>query len=236
MKKGDIRKQKILDTAEMLFCRNGYEQTSIQDILNQLHCSKGSFYHHFISKETLLEEICKKRAKQIYDTVSSLSVSSSAGIPERLNTVLSGMIPLRDEKLSFLLMLLPIFRLPEGRSVRITYCDALSAQFIPVVSHLLSIGHHSEELICHEPDLTAGLILSVVNRLWITICTLILSSEDNSLETDLSELIRLTDCYSLAIERIISVPYGSLKLIDIPSLCSLSEQIHSHWKSRKYQI
>ena len=47
LRKGDIRKQEILKTAEMMFCRNGYEKTSIQDIIDVLHSSKGSFYHHF---------------------------------------------------------------------------------------------------------------------------------------------------------------------------------------------
>ena len=50
MRKGDIRKQEILATAEQLFCRNGYEQTSVQDIIDCLHSSKGSFYHHYASK------------------------------------------------------------------------------------------------------------------------------------------------------------------------------------------
>ena len=63
MRKGDIRKQEILATAEQLFCRNGYEQTSVQDIIDCLHSSKGSFYHHYASKEALLEGICRNRAE-----------------------------------------------------------------------------------------------------------------------------------------------------------------------------
>ena len=62
MRKGDLKKQEILKTAESRFCRFGYETTSVQDILDDLHTSKGSFYHHFESKESLLEEICRSRA------------------------------------------------------------------------------------------------------------------------------------------------------------------------------
>ena len=71
MKKGEIRKQEILSTAEELFCRKGYEQTSIQDIIDRLNTSKGSFYHHFTSKESLLEEICDYRAEQILQSALS---------------------------------------------------------------------------------------------------------------------------------------------------------------------
>ena len=43
MKKGELKKQEIMETAEILFCKKGYEQTSIQDILDKLKTSKGSF-------------------------------------------------------------------------------------------------------------------------------------------------------------------------------------------------
>ena len=109
MKKGDIKKQEILNTAELLFCRKGYEQTSIQDILDCLHTSKGSFYHHYVSKESVLEGICLKRAEQIYKTVSDL-LNPDEDVISNLNLLLSGIIPFQDEKLSFLMMLLPIFR------------------------------------------------------------------------------------------------------------------------------
>ena len=63
MIKGDLRKKQILDTAEALFAERGYEETGVQDILDVLHLSKGSFYHHFESKEQVLQRICENRAQ-----------------------------------------------------------------------------------------------------------------------------------------------------------------------------
>ncbi len=43
---------KILDAALELFCVQGYEGTSIQDIVDRLDgMTKGAVYHHFKSKE-----------------------------------------------------------------------------------------------------------------------------------------------------------------------------------------
>ena len=47
MRKGELKKQEFLRAAEIRFCRDGYEKTGVQDILDDLHTSKGSFYHHF---------------------------------------------------------------------------------------------------------------------------------------------------------------------------------------------
>lgn len=231
MKKGDLKKQEILDTAEILFCRNGYEQTSIQDILDRLNSSKGSFYHHFVSKEALLEAICRKRANQIYSSVTASS-SENESNTENLNTMLSGMIPLHDHKLSFLMMLLPIFHLPEGRMIQLCYCDALSFLFYPNVYDILKSGHQNGDFVCPDPQTAADLILSIVNRLWCQICIDIIIAEEKNTEADLSELLRLTDCYRLTIERMISLPYGSLQLVDIPTLGFLTGQIHNHWRHK----
>ena len=228
MKKGDVRKQEILETAEYLFCLQGYEKTSIQDILDQLNCSKGSFYHHFLSKESLLEEICDKHAQQIHISAYS-SVDRMKSTVENLNVLLSGLIPFNNEKIPFILVFLRKFTLPEGRMMRMSFCDALSKHFSHDLIDLLVTGHQRGELICHDPDTCSDLILTMTNRLWVKICITVITYEETDVATDISSLMCLTDCYRLAIERIIALPYGSLKLADIQAICRLSEQIHQLW-------
>ena len=48
--------ERILDTAQRLFLEKGYEQTTIQDITDNLGgLTKGAIYHHFKSKEEIIE-------------------------------------------------------------------------------------------------------------------------------------------------------------------------------------
>ena len=63
MRKGDIRKAAIIQAAEQLFYTKGYENTSIQDVLDALKLSKGGFYHHFESKLSLLDAISQQRVE-----------------------------------------------------------------------------------------------------------------------------------------------------------------------------
>ncbi|MEF9940112.1 MAG: TetR/AcrR family transcriptional regulator [Clostridium sp.] len=51
----------ILDESLKLFIKKGYENTSIQDIIDNLGgLSKGAIYHHFKSKEEIFDAACKK--------------------------------------------------------------------------------------------------------------------------------------------------------------------------------
>lgn len=50
-------KQKIIQESILLFERKGFGSTSIQDIVDALHVTKGTFYYYFSSKEQLLMDI-----------------------------------------------------------------------------------------------------------------------------------------------------------------------------------
>lgn len=53
LNKGEVTKQKVLKTARELFYLNGYNNTSIDDILKASKIKKGNLYFHFSSKEAL---------------------------------------------------------------------------------------------------------------------------------------------------------------------------------------
>ncbi len=49
--------QLILETAARLFAQKGYDETSMQDIMDATNLSKGAIYHHFPSKLDILLRI-----------------------------------------------------------------------------------------------------------------------------------------------------------------------------------
>src|SRR5690348_15717460 len=60
VKEHTIRRNEILDVAQRLIYTKGYEQMTIQDILDVLRISKGAFYHYFDSKQMLLEALIER--------------------------------------------------------------------------------------------------------------------------------------------------------------------------------
>ena len=57
----ELTVEKILDVAQKLFLEQGYEQTTIQDIVDNLGgMTKGAVYHHFKSKEEIINALADK--------------------------------------------------------------------------------------------------------------------------------------------------------------------------------
>lgn len=50
-------KSRIVKAAWNLFYKKGYEQTTVEDIINASRTSKGTFYHYFKGKESLLNSL-----------------------------------------------------------------------------------------------------------------------------------------------------------------------------------
>ena len=60
VKEHAVRRNEILDLAQQLVYTKGYEQMTIQDILDGLQISKGAFYHYFDSKHAVLEAVVER--------------------------------------------------------------------------------------------------------------------------------------------------------------------------------
>ena len=51
----EITVEKILEVSQRLFLEKGYDNTKIQDIADELGMTKGAIYHHFKSKEEIMD-------------------------------------------------------------------------------------------------------------------------------------------------------------------------------------
>lgn len=77
------RRKEILDVAERLFCQNGYDITSTNDILNEIGIARGTLYYHFKSKEDILDAIIQRILKEIVRKVKSIATDSSLTVLEK---------------------------------------------------------------------------------------------------------------------------------------------------------
>lgn len=216
MRKGDEKRQELLDTAEKLFCLKGYEATSIQDILDALHLSKGGFYHHYASKEEVLRALCTRHAERgaAYVSDSLKDASTSMG---RINAVLYGFMPLRRDEAAFLNMLLPSIRKPEGRAIALAYQDALTESFLPLLQAEVAAAA-AVEVVCPPVRDMGAVILHLVNHCWMAVADAVFTATQEGVRADQLTLLNLLEKYRRAIEVLLDAPYGSVEIIRVEEI------------------
>ena len=84
IKEADIRKNEILDAAGILFTEKGYENTSVTDIMNAVGIAKGTLYHHYKSKEDILNALIKRQTDDIFLSAKKIADDKSIPVKERM--------------------------------------------------------------------------------------------------------------------------------------------------------
>lgn len=78
----------ILTVALNLFMQKGYEQTSIQDIINELGgLTKGAIYHHFKSKEEIWQAVIDHAFKGVDEMLSGIRDDKGLNGLEKLRKI-----------------------------------------------------------------------------------------------------------------------------------------------------
>ncbi len=90
----------ILDVACRLFVEKGFEHTSIQDIINNLGgLTKGAIYHHFKSKEDILEAVISRMTEESNRMLIEIRDRTDLTGKDKLKTIFKKSIfrPVQDE-------------------------------------------------------------------------------------------------------------------------------------------
>lgn len=206
MLKGDLRKQAILDTAEQLFFDKGYAGTTIQDFLDALNCSKGSFYHHFESKLQVLTALCHQRAGQSFAEYQEQRYDDNLA---RLNGLIYYAMPFRISEEKNLALLLPLEGLMDGSVVLQSVVDAQKELFFPELCSLLGllkaegVFHYSQPML---PELLWDTYTAVYRKLLKEAASI-----QNGGAT--GNVVQLIEGERFIWERLLDAPFGSMELV-----------------------
>jgi len=83
------RRNNIIAIAEELFLVNGYENTTINDIVDKLNLAKGTFYYHFRSKDELLVAVSEKLLSETQNYLKYIHDSEDKDLFKRLKYMLN---------------------------------------------------------------------------------------------------------------------------------------------------
>ena len=223
MRKGETKRQEILAAAERLFLSRGYDATSVQDVLDALHMSKGGFYHYFATKEDVLRLLVAQRAERAAAYTAD-ALDAAEGDMARINAVLRGFMPLRREEADFIRMLAPIMERSEGRAMAMLYQDALLAHFRPLLAQEIASAS-ANGTVCPPVRGMEEAVLQLVNCCWMAATAEISRATSEVRPIEEGALLTELERYRRAVEVLLDAPYGSVEILRVEELAAACESI-----------
>ena len=78
VERGESTRESLVSAARVLFGRDGFNSTSLDDIASSAGVTKGALYHHFDSKEDLFRAVAESVKRDINTRLSDLFLGSDA--------------------------------------------------------------------------------------------------------------------------------------------------------------
>jgi AcrR family transcriptional regulator len=206
------RRNEILDVAYRLIYTKGYEQMTIQDILDNTQISKGAFYHYFDSKQALLEALCDRLMDESEQILLPVVQDESLSAVNKLNSYFSTGVRWKTTHKTYLMKLLYTWYADDNAIVRQKVSAKAFERIAPLLSEIIQQGIQEGILTPPYPERVGEVILSLFQGLGDKFARLLLASEEK--EVSLQHVDDTIAVYTHALERVLGAPTGSLHLMD----------------------
>jgi AcrR family transcriptional regulator len=211
-----IRRDAFLDAAQMLMQTKGFDQMSLQDVLDQTHASKGAFYHYFGSKTDLLDAIVERMVDAAVAQVSPGIDDADRTALEKLEGFFGDLAAFKLERRELILGFMRSWLSDDNAIVREHHRRGLVGRLQPVMTAIVSQGVAEGVFQVSSPETTARVLVSLIQGLTDDATGLWLALDDGTISIDYMEM-RLTS-YVEAFDRILGAKPGSVKLGDMSVL------------------
>ncbi|MPZ36453.1 MAG: TetR family transcriptional regulator [Rhizobiales bacterium] len=214
VKHPDIRRDELLDCARALFFERGYGRTTVNDIIDRAGVSKGGFYHHFSSKEEMLEALAARLAREAVARVRHVLDDPDLDALTRLNTFLARARQMKVEDAPRHRAMFDVVFKPENIVLYHRLNAAVGAVMVPILARVIAQGKQEGRFDVPEPQVAAEILLQLGAATHDAVARAIeaTGTPEAAIAADaLDERLRLQ---GIAIDRILGLPDGSVAFVE----------------------
>lgn len=218
-----VRRDAYVDEAIRLIQTRGYEELSIQAVIDGVGTSKGAFFHYFDSKSALLAAVIDRMVQTAAGLVAPVAVDPSLSAVQKLQGVLSGIAAWKGAQPEFqpaaVEALVRTWYSDENSIVVERMRAAVGLRLTPLLLQILRQGVTDGEFAVTSPEGAASVLTSLMLGLNEEAIRLFLGRRDGTIP--LERVTCTLNAYADAFERILGLPPMTWPLVD--------ETVVAHW-------
>lgn len=220
-------RDRILNTAFALFLKQGYENTSIQAIIDAVGIAKGTFYHHFRSKEEMLVALVEGMNQRVLEAVRPIAEDTTLGAVDKLLAISRTAVARKtDEFNPTILVVVKQMRARSNRLLVEAIDDIWHQKILPLYTKVIEEGVQQGVFRVSTPSVASELIIGAIIALKDRVAGLFVAALEGEARA-VDELMVVYAGIEEAFERILGMPPGTLPIytsIDVRGLMARLSQ------------
>ena len=151
-----IRRIEILAAAEELFRNQGYANTTVEAIIQQVGVAKGTFYYYFKSKEAILDALVHSMVDQLCEEYEKIADDPKMSAMDKLRQMLRGQNRLSEKESE----LMENLHRPENRELHERINVEIIIKISPVFAQVIEQGKNESVFNVENPLETIQFLLA----------------------------------------------------------------------------
>jgi len=205
------KRNAIVDAAQRLIFTRGYEQMSIQDVLNDLQISGGAFHHYFDSRGAMLDALIERIREESTRPFLSFVHDPQRTAIQKLQGFLSALDRLRLAHQQDVAEALRVWYTDGNAVVRQRVDEAVVTQRAPLLTEIVRQGIREGVFTTAFPDHAGDVLMALLEGMGDTHARVLLSLADGrDPRSAVEEIVATHAVYLEAMERMLGAPPNSL--------------------------
>jgi AcrR family transcriptional regulator len=211
-----VRRDAFVDVAQRLIASKGFEQMSIQDVLDEVGASRGAFYHYFDSKTALLDAVVDRLVRDAMTAIAPTVEDPDRPATDKLSGLFLGIASWKTERADLMLRIMEVWRSDDNAIVREKFRRGVVAVLTPLLVDIIRQGAVEGAFDVTSPEHSARVLVALLLGLNEHAGDLYVARQTGELPFEVVE--GALAAYPEAIERILGARRGSLQLTDQATL------------------
>jgi AcrR family transcriptional regulator len=203
-----LRREAFISAAQRLIQTRGFEQMSVQDLLDELDTSRGAFYHYFDSKVAVLEAVVDRMVLDGTAALEPVLADPHLSAVDKLQRVFAGVNQFKTAQKELVLEITRVWFSDDNALVRDKLRRLTVERLTPLLAAIVRQGQRDASIAISSPEATARVLVSLWQGLNELASELFMARQANAIA--LEEVERMFGAYLDAFERILGLPGGSL--------------------------
>lgn len=212
------RREAILDAAQLLFAEQGYDSTSIGDIISRTGISRGGFYHYFGAKEDLVAALADRYAADYARQADAALADPTLDAFSRLSAFFCAMRQRKATDAEELRSTFAPLLRAENAQLHERTQRAVLEHVRPTLVRIIREGVADRTFDTPSPDGAADVIMHLLSSNRGLVLEMCAASDKAEYDRLAAQLVDQLSYLATVIDRILGLPEGSLDFIDQDSL------------------